>query len=129
MKLTYFKEIGPRLNEIKTTFENLHVLSLKYVTLPFSIAYLFNELTNEVRRVKISYCHAAIKNMENPSLVQNLNMEKLILNCRQDLGVLDILEAIDTTYPNLRSLQYEAIGGELTKSFEKNINKLANEVL
>lgn len=113
------------VHKIQSVLDDLHTLELEDVSLPFSIGYLLNKM-QKAKNVKIMYCSAPRRDIFRAQLIPNLQLEKLALKNREDLFMLDILENIDTMYPNLIYLKYETVGGELFKPFGKNIHKIAN---
>lgn len=119
------EEIRRGTYKIQSVLEHLHVLELVDISLPFSIGFLLNKLQS-VKEVKIIYCSPSRLSIEKPQLIPNQSLKRLALKNREELSMLEILSNIDTMYPEITHLRFEAVAAELFEEFCMNIHKIAN---
>lgn len=121
LKLTRFLDMDICSRDIHNAFKNLHTLHLHRIEISLSVGTLLNELEN-AREIKIIDCKPPGQITENPTIDQNLHMERLHLKGTQDLHIMEVLHTIDETFPNIIDLTFDV--PERNKTFRGNIHRI-----
>lgn len=109
LKLHYFGSIGRYLILMNDVFANLETLHLEYVALPYSALQLINVLP-QIKSLNVSYCIPNLPILNSFVPIQNLNLQHLILRCRDKFNILEVLRVIHFLYPNIETLRFQMIG-------------------
>lgn len=126
LKLNYFGNTNRYLQLMGNIFTNLKILHLEYVSMPYSVLQLINKLP-EINELSLTYCIPILPISTRFEPTVNLNLQKLTLQSRNAIHLLDILRVIDKLYPNISELKFQIIGYVLQiKEFSNTLSNIGS---
>lgn len=108
LKLAHYNRIGRNFKTFRSMLNNLEVLELNRIALPFTICQLLGQLP-QVRELSVKDCSPRFPLTQFARTAYNPNLQILRLNCSEDFQTMDVLDHINVHFPNLGELQLRII--------------------